>query len=234
MSKTAESDNYSSDEQKCSNSETDTEKQRSEIRDKLGTLSFEELLKMKEKMGSKLYNQMLFGNKNVKQAIKLKRANKNRPQELSSKIKPKFLQKTISTSKSKMKTVQYRDPRFDVLCGEFDKHKFNDDYKFIYDIQKQEKQILEQEEKVEKDIEKKKKLKSAIQRLVSNGIKCLCENVIFSKLQNNKSLEQKRSNDKDKKKNKSKEIKEKLKKGEVLFQKNKGMLNYKNMTDKFL
>lgn len=168
MSDVDDSENQTSGENETTENETDTEEQqRSEIRGKLATMSFEELLQMKEKMGSKLYNKILSGDQNTKKPIQIKRANKNRPQEISSKIRPKVLQRTIASSKSKKKIVQPRDPRFDSLYGTFDKDKFKSDYKFIYDLQEKEKEILVKEEKLEEDVEKKKKLKSAIQRLVS-------------------------------------------------------------------
>lgn len=142
---------------------------RSKIREKLGTMSFEELLRMKEKMGSKLYNRMFRDGNKTKKLTNIKRANKNRPQEISSKIKPKIFQRNLSVKKERHNSIQFRDPRFDSLCGEFDKDKFKDDYKFIYDIQEKEKKILKEEEKLEQDVERKKSIKSAIQRLVSNS-----------------------------------------------------------------
>lgn len=167
-----ESDNHSSEKEIESDNE---EQERLEIRGKLGTMSFEELLKMKEEIGSKMYNKMLTGDNNTKKPIIFKRANKNRPQEISSKIKPKVLQRTLPKPKLKQKklVIQHRDPRFDPLCGEFDKDTFKDNYKFIYDLQEKEKQILIEEEKMEQDVDKKKKIKSAIQRLVS------CSNSLF-------------------------------------------------------
>lgn len=164
MSAAESSDNVSSDENQ-EEIERDTEdQQRSEIRGKLATMSFEELLKMKEKMGSKVYNKLLSGEEKPRKPLTIKRANKNRPQEISSKIRP---QRRIVVPKSKKQVVINRDPRFDALCGSFDKEKFESDYKFIYDLQEKEQKILEKEEKQEQDVEKKKKLKSAIQRLVS-------------------------------------------------------------------
>lgn len=185
MSEENDSDNLSNNENDGSGIASDSEEQqRSQIREKLGTMSFEELLKMKENMGSKLYNKLLSGNQNTKRMVKIKRANKNRPQEISSKIRPKVLQRTLIVPKTKKKTVIHRDPRFDSLCGTFDKDKFRTDYKFVYDLQEKEREVLEKEEKLEQDIERKKKLKSAIQRLVSNGcysINCFLKKCILEK-----------------------------------------------------
>lgn len=166
MSDKNDSDSNSNDENETLENENGIEaEQRTEIRGKLATMSFEELLQLKEKMGSKLYNKILSGDQNMRKPLKVKRANKNRPQEISSKIKPKVLQRTMSSSEKKV--VQPRDPRFDALYGTFDKDKFKNDYKFIYELQEKEKEILEKEEKLEEDVDRKKKLRSAIQRLVS-------------------------------------------------------------------
>lgn len=207
--------------------ETDTEEQqRSEIRGKLATMSFEELLKMKEKIGSKFYNKMLSGNEKTRKPLKIKRANKNRPQEVSSKIKRKIIERTIVTPKTKQKIIQHRDPRFDGLCGTFDKEKFQIDYKFVYDLQEKEQKILEKEEKEEHDFERKKKLKSAIQRLVSIN-KCNENNhIYYVNFQKNKSNEKKKIDENLQKKIENKlEIKKKLKRGEVPIRKNRSKIS---------
>lgn len=55
-------------------------------------MSFEELIKLKEKIGAKIYNQTVLGADQVKKAVEhtvVKRSNKNNPREISSKIRPK-------------------------------------------------------------------------------------------------------------------------------------------------
>ena len=85
------------------------------IRQELSALSFEELQKLKEKLGSKKFNQTLRGKKkNPEQEVDYKRVNKNRPREMSSKsrrIEPKVAVQVAKVFRS--------DPRFDGLCGEF-------------------------------------------------------------------------------------------------------------------
>merc|ERR1712080_720683 len=73
-----------------------------------------------------------------------KRANKNRPREMSSK-----------------KT----DPRFDPLCGEFDEKIFRDSYKFVSDIKNDELNKLKKQLAEEEDPERKEKIKFLITRM---------------------------------------------------------------------
>jgi hypothetical protein len=85
------------------------------IREELSALTFEELQKLKEKIGSKKFNQTLIGVKKKPQLrTDFKRANPNRPREISSKsrrIEPKVAIQVPKVFRS--------DPRFDNLCGEF-------------------------------------------------------------------------------------------------------------------
>lgn len=67
-------------------SEMITEQERNSIREKISTLSFEDLLKMKEELGSKVYNETVFGKNESQRKGQVKRANKNRPREISSKL----------------------------------------------------------------------------------------------------------------------------------------------------
>ncbi|KAJ4783877.1 hypothetical protein LUZ62_035123 [Rhynchospora pubera] len=58
------------------------------------------------------------------------RANKNRPMEVSSKIRPKKFREVVQVPK---KVV--RDPRFESLCGTLDTEGFRKRYNFLYDVQ---------------------------------------------------------------------------------------------------
>lgn len=79
------------------------------IRAELSNLSFEELQKLKEKVGAKVYKEAIFGVKEkVHDKLKVyKRENKNRPREVSSK-KPVRMLRNEETVKRK----EFRDPRF--------------------------------------------------------------------------------------------------------------------------
>jgi len=90
------------------------------IRQELSGLSFEELQKLKEKIGSKKFNQTL--SKGPKKAVvkDFKRANPNRPREMSSKSRKVEIKPAVQVAK-----VFRNDPRFDNLCGEFHERVIN-------------------------------------------------------------------------------------------------------------
>ena len=95
------------------------EAERKAIQEELSALSFEELQKLKEKLGSKKFNQTLRGKAETrgepeKKEQNFKRANKNRPREMSSKCRKLESKVAIQVPK-----VFKNDPRFDSLCGEF-------------------------------------------------------------------------------------------------------------------
>ncbi|KAF5297073.1 hypothetical protein FQA39_LY02653 [Lamprigera yunnana] len=138
--------------------EDEEQNERESIRNKISTLSFEDLQKLKEEIGSKEYNQMVFGaKKNTKKQTKFKRENKNRPRERSSKIR---FENAAGSSK-----VVARDPRFDPLCGTYKESTFRSNYKFIGEIKKEERAQLEKEYKKERDTERKQKIKLLMQRM---------------------------------------------------------------------
>nr|CAH7714612.1 unnamed protein product [Callosobruchus chinensis] len=144
-----------------------TEDDRKSIRSQISALSFEDLLKMKEEMGAKLYNETVLGVKKKKIKTDFKRANKNRPRELSSKIRPKLLKRELNQNVPSVKQSRRpRDPRFDPLCGQFDAKTFKSDYKFVHDIRIKEKKQLEKELKNCTDPIRQQKIKKLIQRIV--------------------------------------------------------------------
>ncbi|KAH7302668.1 hypothetical protein KP509_23G082000 [Ceratopteris richardii] len=85
-----------------------------------------------------------------------KRANKNRPVEISSKKPVSRFREVIQAPK---KIV--RDPRFENLCGSYEESKFKASYKFLYDEQlpaeRKRLQILLQKEKSDAAIAELKK-----------------------------------------------------------------------------
>lgn len=84
------------------------------IRNELSSLSFEDLQKLKERVGSKLYKEVVFGKKNNPEAgpkVKIfKRENKNRPREMSSKRPVRML-----GDMGKVKKTEVRDPRYSCI-----------------------------------------------------------------------------------------------------------------------
>lgn len=115
-------------------------------------------------MGSKLYNRTVFGSSSNKTKSSFKRANKNRPREMSSKRKA-YLQQQKSNNSVKKNNVIPKDPRFDPACGSFDKQTFKTNYKFINDLRKNEISQLEKELQETKIVERKNAIKFELQRL---------------------------------------------------------------------
>lgn len=136
----------------------------SEIRDELSKMSFEELQKLKEKIGTKAYNATMFSNKNKKDPKKIKtefkRENKNRPVEMGAKKPVSRFREIVSIKKSAP-----RDPRFDASCGTFNELAFKHAYSFITDVQKNDIKKLQKELKKTDDPEEITKIKFLIQRL---------------------------------------------------------------------
>ena len=144
------------------------------IRSELSKMSFEEIQKLKEKIGLKVYNQAIglaqkqpAEEKNARFHLKeeFKRDNKNRPREMSSKIKVGRHRDVVGLRTGE-KHREKRDPRFDSLCGEFDDKIFRDSYKFVDDIKTKEKEQLKKELKETEDPERVAQIKYLIQRMV--------------------------------------------------------------------
>ncbi|RVE44601.1 hypothetical protein evm_010739 [Chilo suppressalis] len=143
--------------------EEQDEGDRTSIRAELSSLSFEELQNLKQKLGAKVYNEALFGkkDKHVDNKPKVfKRENKNRPREISSKKPVPFLSAAPAAKKKEI-----RDPRFDPLCGEFDKKQFSEDYNFLSDLRIKDIKAIRAELKETTDPEREKKLRRLLQRL---------------------------------------------------------------------
>lgn len=87
---------------------------------------------------------------------RIKRDNKNRPQELSSK----------APIKSNFPKVNTRiDPRFDSLCGTYDEKTFESNYSFLNDVKKKEKKKLIKLLKTTKDKKTKKDVAFLLERI---------------------------------------------------------------------
>lgn len=147
--------NYSSD------SEQEQDEERLAIKEELSTLSFEDLQKLKERVGAKVYKQAIFGEKKeVRNVPKVfKRENKNRPREMSSK-KPVPMVPAVPKKKSEI-----RDPRFDPLCGTFDQKEFSENYGFLSKLRMHDIKAIKAELKSTTDPEKEQRLRRLLQRL---------------------------------------------------------------------
>ncbi|XP_063221930.1 ribosomal RNA processing protein 36 homolog [Bacillus rossius redtenbacheri] len=140
-------------------SQPEDESKRIEIRKELSHMSFEELLQLKEELGSKVYNEAMFGTATRKN-VDYKRENKNRPREVSSKLPVPPLKEVFS-----IKKIQARDPRFDSLCGTFNEKSFKSSYSFLNEVKQKELKDLREELKTTKDQNRIETIKYLIQRL---------------------------------------------------------------------
>ncbi|XP_023287501.1 ribosomal RNA processing protein 36 homolog [Orussus abietinus] len=137
----------------------DVDKDQTEIRAELSHMSFEDLKRLKEKLGSKVYNEAIFGPQRVKK-VDFKRENKNRPREMSAKKPVSRFKEVVSTKK-----IVPRDPRFDSLCGTFNETAFKRSYGFISKLRENDLEALHQELQSAEDPKVIKKIKYLIQRL---------------------------------------------------------------------
>lgn len=195
----------------------DEDSNRAKIRKQLSQMTYEDIQKLKEKIGSKVYNNVVLGIKTSKPKTNFKRANKNRPREMSSKIRPREISSKKSTpNRAPKKQIMPRDPRFDSMCGEYDEKSFRENFKFITNMRRNEKKQLEKELKDTEDPERVKQIKLLVQRL-GNQIR---EAEKREQLQLEK-LEQ------------SKEMKDKLKMGEKPLYKKKSEKKIEELLHKY-
>ncbi|XP_050589307.1 ribosomal RNA processing protein 36 homolog [Bombus affinis] len=136
------------------------DKHQDEIRKELSQMSFEDLQKLKEKLGCKIYKEALFGPRKVNKKIEFKRENKNRPREISSKKPVPRFREVVQVKKHIP-----RDPRFDGLCGTYDPKKFKRNYMFINKLRENDIEELKKELAESRDPKEIKKIKYLIQRL---------------------------------------------------------------------
>lgn len=125
-------------------------------------MSFLELQKLKEEMGSKLYNKAVFGTtKKIKKTkTDFKRENKNRPREMSAKKQVPLLRDLPNVKK-----IEHRDPRFDERAGEFNEKAFKNSYSFIEEIRQKELDQLKKDYKNTHDPDEAEKMKFLITRM---------------------------------------------------------------------
>lgn len=139
----------------------------SNVRSELRGMSFAELLKLKEELGSKVYNEAMFGGETVgkrkKSQSEFKRENKNRPRETTTKKQVPLHGGTKSKRKEQLNGP--RDPRFDNRCGEFDRDKFKQDYEFVNEIRETEAEQLKAQLRSSANEEEKVKIKALLQRM---------------------------------------------------------------------
>lgn len=125
-------------------------------------MSFEDLHKLKEEIGSKLYNKALLGTKAKMKNVQtnFKRENKNRPREMTAKKQVPILRDLPN-----VKMIEHRDPRFDERAGEFNEKAFKNGYSFIEEIRLKELQQLKENLRNTQDPEEVHNIKFLITRM---------------------------------------------------------------------
>ncbi|XP_069116256.1 ribosomal RNA processing protein 36 homolog [Argopecten irradians] len=148
-------------EEESSEEEVDKEEYEA-MRKEIANMPFEDLIKLKERIGTKAYNKAMHGDKHpgMKRKQKFKRKNKNRPMEISSKKRVPAIREVIPVKKK-----INRDPRFDDLSGEFREDLFNKSYSFLKDIRVRERERVQKQLKRMKNTEKKQDLHYLLNRM---------------------------------------------------------------------
>ena len=92
---------------------------RAAIREEISKMSIEEVLALKEKIGTKMFDKSMGLDRPKSFKDKYKRENKNRPRlEPIAKRPVKRLKDVVGTKPENKRDV--RDPRFDPMCGDYD------------------------------------------------------------------------------------------------------------------
>ena len=156
-----------------SSSQDEEEDTRTEIRKELASMSFEEIQKLKDQLGAKVFNEAYHG-KPLRNRPKMKahlksrngrnqpytKKSKHAPREESSKARVPSVRDVVAVPK-----VIRRDPRFDGVSGTYDEKAWKKNYKFVGEIKTSETAHLKEQLQKESDPAEKKKLKLLIQRV---------------------------------------------------------------------
>ncbi|XP_029203109.1 ribosomal RNA processing protein 36 homolog isoform X2 [Acropora millepora] len=132
------------------------------LREELSDIPFCELEELKQTLGCKKYNKTVYGmlGKKIATAQFTTREDKNKPKEISSKMKVPRLRQVIQVKKRLT-----RDPRFDDLSGTFHPDKFDKAYEFLEDMKATEKKELKKELQTTEEQDRKEQLKSLLSRM---------------------------------------------------------------------
>jgi len=192
--------------------ESKEEKARKKYRDQLSKMSIEEIQKLKERLGLKLFQQKLEGTAPERgKKVEFKRDNKNRPREMSSKKTVGRFREVVQVAKK-----ERRDPRFDPLCGEFNDKLFKESYQFVNEVKSKELVELKKQLRTEEDHERREEVKYLIQRM---------ENQLRAEAQNQVKRAQAEAENSEKK--------EKLKSGEKPFYMSKAKRKEAELVSKY-
>ncbi|XP_062868857.1 ribosomal RNA processing protein 36 homolog isoform X2 [Trichomycterus rosablanca] len=127
----------------------------------LSDKTFEEIMRLQSKMGTKYYNKVSSAGKKKQQTAEhVKRLSKHRPDEISAKNPVTFFRRVAPIKKTTI-----RDPRFDDLSGEFKPEVFNQTYKFINEIKQREAEMVKKRLRKSKSHSKREEMKSLLKRM---------------------------------------------------------------------
>ncbi|XP_020832461.1 LOW QUALITY PROTEIN: kelch domain-containing protein 3-like [Phascolarctos cinereus] len=132
----------------------------------LAAMSFEELLELQSRVGTKMYRQLVAETRPEHQPRKAAPtrdrgpAEKQRPLEMSSKTRVPFLRQVVPVRKKVA-----RDPRFDDLSGEYNPEVFEKTYRFLNEYRAKEKELVAKHLKKSKPGEEQEKLKQLLFRM---------------------------------------------------------------------
>uniref|UniRef100_A0A2H6NFN1 rRNA biogenesis protein RRP36 n=1 Tax=Micrurus carvalhoi TaxID=3147026 RepID=A0A2H6NFN1_9SAUR len=142
--------------------ETAGQLSRPDLTKELSSMSFGELLQMRNQVGIKAYQQMT-SKKRLPDVTKTKKRlclSKNRPLETSAKLPVPFLRQVVTVKKKVS-----RDPRFDDLSGEYKPEVFEKTYSFLNDVRKKEKEVIQKQLKKSQNVEEQNKLQQLLRRM---------------------------------------------------------------------
>ncbi|XP_036623427.1 kelch domain-containing protein 3 isoform X2 [Trichosurus vulpecula] len=132
----------------------------------LAAMSFEELLELQSRVGTKMYRQLVTGTRPEDQPRRAAptrdrgAAEKHRPLEMSSKTRVPFLRQVVPVRKKVA-----RDPRFDDLSGKYNPEVFEKTYRFLNEYRAKEKELVAKHLKKSKPGEEQEKLKQLLHRM---------------------------------------------------------------------
>ncbi|XP_064601944.1 ribosomal RNA processing protein 36 homolog [Liolophura sinensis] len=146
---------------------SDEESELIAVKAELSQMSFEELQQLQEKLGMKVFHQVMHGKASTsgkkptrEEKSVFRRESKSMPMEITSKKRVSRFRHVIPTKKRVI-----RDPRFDERSGAYDEKLFKKSYSFIEDVKERERQKLKKQLNKAKDAEAKAKIKSLLNRM---------------------------------------------------------------------
>ncbi|CAG5106639.1 Similar to v1g245966: Ribosomal RNA processing protein 36 homolog (Nematostella vectensis) [Cotesia congregata] len=155
------------------------EDEEAELIKEVSRMNPEELRKLKNELGTKIFNKIIQKKNSTKPSGKYRvpqpraRNDDDRPVEVSAKRKVPPLMNVVPVKKPVA-----RDPRFDKLCGEFNERAFKKSYSFVSQLKendikalKKELKRLENQLREERKVQKHKEAEEAEKKQIAEAIK---------------------------------------------------------------